>query len=491
MSGKAWVLAVVISGAFAAGLVARPYIGGLESAASVGEGSADKPLYWVAPMDPNYRRDQPGQSPMGMDLIPVYPQDVANEAEPGLVEINPAVVNQLGVKTAVVERRALAPRIDTVGYVGYNEDSLAHINTRVEGWIEKLNVDAVGDPVNKGQVLFELYSPTLVNAQEEYLAVLVSGNAALRRASHRRLLALGLGRDEIERLNRDRKVRQRVQVRAPQDGIVTELGARKGAFIKPSTTVMSLAALDRVWVEAEVFERQSGWLKAGQKAAMSLDYMPGRVWRGAVDYIYPSLDARTRTLRVRLAFDNADGALRPNMFARVRILTEGLADTLSVPAQALIRSARQSRVVLALGEGRFKSVPVEIGLEADGQVEIRRGLSEGQQIVISAQFLLDSESSKSADFSRMEFADEPAAAAPADSLWAQATVLDVDAAAGRIKLRHAAIPEWDWMPMSMNFVIGEDFDAAALPPGASGRFHLRKVEGGMPQVLGFEAEDQS
>lgn len=487
MSGKTIAWSLVLGATFATGLIARPHIDGLDVVADISEDGADKPLYWVAPMDPNYRRDKPGQSPMGMDLIPVYPDDVTNDAEPGLVEINPAVINQLGVKTASVERSALAPQIDTVGYVGYDENSLAHINTRVEGWIEKLNVEAAGDPVKKGQVLFELYSPTLVNAQEEYLAALASGNAALQRASQSRLSALGLGNAEISRLKKERTVRQRVRVRAPQDGIVTELGVRRGAFIKPSTTVMSLAALDQVWVEAEIFERQSAWLHAGQHAMMSLDYMPGREWHGRVDYIYPSLDARTRTLRVRLSFENTDGVLRPNMFARVRVMADGVADALNVPAEAVIRGARQSRVVLAMGEGRFKSIPVDTGLEAAGRIEILRGLSEGQSIVTSAQFLLDSESSKTADFSRMEFVDEAIAEAPADTLWVAGELLSVDESQGLIKLQHDAIPEWDWMPMSMNFAIGEGLDVSALPAAAKGRYQLRKIDGGMPQVLGFEA----
>lgn len=357
-------------------------------------------LYWVAPMDPNFRRDEPGKSPMGMDLVPVY-ADAAGSA-PGVVSIDPTMVNNLGVRTAVVERGTLPRIIETVGYIGYDEDTLQHVHTRVDGWIEKLATTATGDPVSKGQLLFELYSPTLVNAQQEYLAALASKNTILRNASRDRLLALGVTSQDIQRLERDREANQRVRVYAQSDGVIAHLGVREGIFVTPATEVMSVARLDRVWVLAEVFERQSAWVEPGQTATVELDYLPGRLLTGTVDYVYPELDPKTRTLKVRLRFDNESETLRPNMFARVVINGSPIANITHVPRSAVIRGGSSSRVVVDAGDGRFQSREVSIGIESGDRVAIRSGLAEGERVVTSAQFLIDSESNIDTALERLE-----------------------------------------------------------------------------------------
>jgi Cu(I)/Ag(I) efflux system membrane fusion protein len=358
----------------------------------------DEPLYWVAPMDANYRRDKPGKSPMGMDLVPVY----AERDQAGVVEISPQVINNLGVRKSRAERTRVSQDIRTVGYVQYDQDRLVHIHPRVEGWIEKLHIKASGDPVVKGEPLYDIYSPQLVNAQEEMVLALRRGNERLLQASEDRLLALQLTPEFIATLKRDRVVRQTVTFRSPQDGVVDNLNIREGFYVGPNTTLMSIGTLEKVWVEAEVFGSNAGMVHPGQPVTMRLDYFPGKEWRGEVDYIYPSLDATTRTLRVRLRFDNADGKLRPNMYARILIHSTDDSDTLTIPREALIRTGDQDRVVLAMGNGRFKSVEVRAGRHSGGRVEILQGLSEGEEIVSSAQFLLDSESSRTSDFRRME-----------------------------------------------------------------------------------------
>jgi len=357
-------------------------------------------LYWVAPMDPNYRRDEPGKSPMGMDLVAVYADEV--DGQPGVVSIDPVIINNLGVRTQKAAYGPLSQRIETVGYVGYDEDTVQHVHTRVDGWIEKLATKATGDPVKKGQLLFELYSPTLVNAQEEYLTALRSSNKLLLGASKDRLEALGVSKGEIARLTKERTVHQRVRVYAEADGVIANLGVREGIFVTPATEIMSVADLDKVWVLAEVFERQAAWVKAGQKAVVELDYLPGKVWHGVVDYVYPELDPKTRTLKVRLRFDNAAETLRPNMFSRVTIEAEGFGAVVNVPREAVIRGGSVNRVVVALGEGRFLAKPVKIGIESGDRVAIRSGISEGEEIVVSGQFLIDSESNIEAAMSRME-----------------------------------------------------------------------------------------
>ncbi|GAB2681924.1 efflux RND transporter periplasmic adaptor subunit [Aliiglaciecola aliphaticivorans] len=365
-----------------------------------------EPLYWVAPMDPNFKRDKPGKSPMGMDLVPVYAKDasVKNDS-PGTVYIAPNIVNNLGVRTAKVTKSAIQVPIQTVGYVGYNEDALIHIHARAQGWVDKLYVTASGEPVEKDQPLYALYSPELVNAQEEYLLAVNRGNKVLIKAALARLEALQMPDQAISRLKRTGKVMQSVEFRSPQGGVVDNLNIREGFFVNPERTLMSIASLDDVWVETEVLERLSPQVEVGLPVTMSLDYLPGESWQGMVDYIYPTLNAQTRTLRARLRFSNRQQKLKPNMFAHVMIHSKPSKNTLWVPSEAVIRTREQNRVVLALGDGQFKSVAVTLGIVVNdgvnGLAQILEGLEEGDSIVTSAQFLLDSESSITSDFSRM------------------------------------------------------------------------------------------
>ncbi|HDK38119.1 MAG TPA: efflux RND transporter periplasmic adaptor subunit, partial [Thiolapillus brandeum] len=273
-------------------------------------------LYWVAPMDPNYRRDEPGKSPMGMDLIPVY---AGAEEEGSDVTVSPAVVQNLGVRTEAVQIGTLSRLIDTVGYIDYDESKVSHIHLRVAGWIEKLSVKSAGERVRKGQRLFNLYSPDLVNVQEEFVRALNSDNKGLIAASRDRLSALGISHGEIAQLEKGRKVKQTIAIYAPQDGVVSELPVREGMYVKPAMNVMTLADLSSVWLIAEIFERQSNWVRTGDRAEVTLPFLPGKTWQGRVEYIYPSLDSKTRTLMARLRFNNPDESLKPNMYARVKL----------------------------------------------------------------------------------------------------------------------------------------------------------------------------
>ncbi|WP_269519113.1 efflux RND transporter periplasmic adaptor subunit [Alteromonas sp. BMJM2] len=370
--------------------------------------SEKKPLYWVAPMDADYRRDQPGKSPMGMDLVPVFEEGtLSTTAEKGTVVIAPHVINNLGVRTALAERKAINSDIVSVGYVKYDEDEIVHIHPRVEGWIEKLYIKAEGNAVDRGEALYTLYSPQLVNAQEELVIALRRKNSALVNAAKNRLKALQLSPDLIEKLETTQQVQQNITFYAPQSGVVDGLNIREGFFVKPEDTLFSIAKLNKIWVEAEVYERDVVQISKGLPVSMTLDYLPGREWMGKVDYVYPALDEKTRTLRIRLAFDNSDNLLRPNMFANVTIHTRKAKPILVVPEEAVIRTGKQNRVVLALGDGKFKSVSVNIGRVSQDSIEILNGLNEGDRVVTSAQFLLDSESSKTSDFTRMESREKP------------------------------------------------------------------------------------
>lgn len=393
-------LALSVGAATLAALAAGIGIGrGLWPPAAKSESGEREVLYWVAPMDRNYRRDEPGKSPMGMDLVPVY-ADAAPPAEDDAVVIDPAVVQNLGMRSAHAELGPLQRRIEAVGYVQYDEDAMRHIHTRVEGWIESMGVQAAGDPVRKGQTLFEIYSPTLVNAQREYLAALAGSNAELATASSERLAALGMESAAIARLTATRKATRRVRIAAPVDGVTTRLGAREGIYVTPATHMASIADLNRLWLVADVFERQAAWVTPGQRAQVLLDHLPGRVWEGSVDYVYPTLDASTRTLRVRIRFDNPGESLRPNMFARVTLFSRNSEPVIHIPREALIRGGEFDRVALDLGGGRFHSRRVTAGFEAGDRVEIRAGLEAGERVVTSGQFLIDSESNLAAALER-------------------------------------------------------------------------------------------
>lgn len=357
-----------------------------------------KILYWVAPMDANYRRDEPGKSPMGMDLVPVY--DESGSASE--VIISPAVINNMGVRTAKVERNNLWRRIETVASVDFDGSSVSHIHLRTDGWIENLNVRSEGERVKKGDRLFDVYSPTLVNAMEEFVQVSKSKNSRLLKASRDRLKSLGISNKQIANLEKSRNVPQKVAIYAQQDGVVATLNAREGMYVKPVNEVMKLADLSRVWILAEVFESQADWVELGQSADVSLSYMPGKVWQGKVEYIYPSLDPKTRTLKVRLQFDNPEEELKPNMYAHVSIYGGAKKDVLIIPREALIRTGESQRVITALGEGRFAPKNVTAGIESGDWVEIIDGLTEGEKVVVSGQFLIDSEASLKASFMRMQ-----------------------------------------------------------------------------------------
>lgn len=363
-----------------------------------------KPLYWVAPMDASYRRDQPGKSPMGMDLVPVY-DDAASDD--GLVTISPRVENNLGVRTQTVSQRPFVPEINTVGLLEFNQHTLWQINSRVSGWIEKLYVNTEGEKLVKGQKLLSLYSPELVKAQEELLNALRIGNKNLIASSKNRLSALGISQDQISQISSSKKVNQTITIYAPESGYITKLGVREGAYISPAAQIIEAGQLDDIWLQAEVFESQAGLVRVGDKGEMQLDSFPGRTWHGEVDYIYPELNAATRTLKVRVKFDNQDMQLKPNMFAKLKLLSQAQATAVQIPREAVIRAGNFDRVVLAKGDGKYQSVRVTLGRESAGYIEVKDGVNAGDSIVTSAQFLIDSESSLTADFSRMGPIDNP------------------------------------------------------------------------------------
>lgn len=470
LTKKVFSLLIILVIGIALGLtLSRLYPSNAVSPSTNSDKDAKQPLYWVAPMDANYRRDKPGKSPMGMDLIPVYQESqTAENNSPATVRIAPQVVNNLGVRTQTVSLKPMVEEIFTVGYVQYDQDRMIHIHPRVDGWIEKLFVKAAGDPVTKGQALYTLYSPQLVNAQEEFLIALKRNNSSLIVAAKERLRALQLSSEFIKQLQATQEVQQTVTFYSPQAGVVDGLKIREGFYVTPGTTLLSIAQLEQVWVEAEVFERDSALIKSGLQVTMKVDYLPSKSWQGVVDYVYPTLNSKTRTLRVRLKFNNPQALLKPNMFAQVAIVTPQTTDTLLVPKEAVIRTGKQNRVVQALGQGQFKSVAVSIGRVGKNTIEILSGLNEGDEIVTSAQFLIDSESSKSADFQRMAEMSE-------NTVTIQGQVNDVMMTTRVVNISHQPVQAWGWPEMTMDFSAANTLDLTPLQKGQTISFEVTKT----------------
>ena len=366
-----------------------------------------KVKYWRAPMDPTYIRDKPGKSPMGMDLIPVY-EDDAGASPPGWVQIDPRFAQNIGVQLAPVTRADIPFTIRTVATITYDSERVAWVTTKYDGWIEKVYVNYVGETVRAGQRLFEIYSPQLVTTQKEYLQAIdyakrladnkYPDTAARARSlvdsARQRLKYWDIADSQIAELERTREPRRTLAVVASVNGVVVEKmdQALEGMFVKAGMNLYKVANLSTVWAEAEVFEDQAPWLKVGQQVRLESPYEPNRSYLGRVRFVYPFMSEKTRTLRVSIELPNPGLHLRAGMYTNVTLEVPAARQALVVPAEAVIRSGRRDVVVVSLGEGRFQVREVELGVSGDGVLAVTRGLSEGEQVVVSAQFLIDSES---------------------------------------------------------------------------------------------------
>ena len=291
--------------------------------------------YWVSPMDPGYVRDKPGMAPCGMAMVPVY--DDVGEETPGTIKVSGATLQSMGVRTAKVEIRPLSRLTLAVGLVNFNERNLATITTKVNGWLERLYVNATGDPVRKGQALVSIYSPELVSSQEEYLQAvrnlkamqkspvkeMVDGAKRLAEASRRRLAYFDISAGQIDALERTGQVKKNLTLASPANGIVTKRMVTQGMYVTAGTPLLEVADLSTVWVDADIYQYELPWIKVGQPVTMTLDYIPGETFPGKIDYIYPYLKEASRTAKVRLRFSNPGLKLKPEMFAQVKIESPG------------------------------------------------------------------------------------------------------------------------------------------------------------------------
>lgn len=377
--------------------------------AAAGSAPGEKKIkYWVAPMDPNYVSDKPGKSPMGMELVPVYEDESQGEDAVGIVHIDPSFVQNIGVQWVKAERRDIPFSIRTIGTVNYSDRRISQVNVKYSGWIENVRVNFVGEPVKKGQALFEVYSPELVTTQKEYLNALdyreqlsrgdypeIQERAdSLLKSSRERLRNWDFTSGQVEELEQSGEPSRTITVFSPADGVVISKMEQslEGMYVKPGMTLYKIADLSTVWVEAEIFESQLSLLKAGQRASLEFPSLPGKKYRGVIRYLYPFLNQKSRTMKVSIEIANPGQRLRKDMYADIIFDIPSARQVLTVPEDAVIHSGRRNVVVLSLGDGAFQVREVELGLNGDHVWEVRNGISEGDLVVTSSQFLIDSES---------------------------------------------------------------------------------------------------
>jgi Cu(I)/Ag(I) efflux system membrane fusion protein/cobalt-zinc-cadmium efflux system membrane fusion protein len=368
-------------------------------------GKERKILYWRAAMDPTEIYDKPGKSKMGMELIPVYEGEEAGGA--GSITIDGALQQNMNLRVAKVERRDISNVIRAYGKVTYAEDKKYSVNTKISGWIEKLYVNTTGQKVQKGQPLLEIYSPELVSTQEEYLLALnnydklASSPYESIRNNAKKMLTLAqdrleywdISKEEIDKIEEMGQSRRTILLKSQISGIVTHKSVVEGDKVGPGMDLFHIADLSKIWVEASVYESELSLVKVGQKAELELDHIMGQKLEGKVDFIYPYLDQKSRTNNVRLVFSNRDLFLKPDMYATVSIYSHVASDSLAIPSEAIIHSGKRKIVFATKGEGKFEPREVKIGAESeDGYIQIISGLFDNEEVVVSGQFLLDSES---------------------------------------------------------------------------------------------------
>ncbi|UCF79979.1 MAG: efflux RND transporter periplasmic adaptor subunit [Acidobacteriota bacterium] len=364
-------------------------------------------------MHPTYMSNQPGACPIcGMDIVEVeeeghggHEDDASTPEGYATVKLSPERQQLIGVRTAAVERRALTKKLRTVGVVQFDEDRIYHTHLKVNGWIEEAFVTYEGQKLYRGQPLFTLYSPELFATEQEFVLALETvrkigkgeqseaalGAQAILEAARQRLQLWDIEPREIERLESTRKPQRAVTFHSYMDGFVERITMRHGMYVTPEMELFSLADLSWVWVEAAVYEYELGLIKEGQNAWLTLSYFPGRRFYGKVIYIYPTLDAKTRTARVRFEFENPEFHLKPDMYANVNMEIP-LGRALSVPRDVVLDTGTRKIVFVALGDGRFEPRDITVGREAEGYYEVLGGLREGDEVVTNANFMIDSES---------------------------------------------------------------------------------------------------
>lgn len=443
-----WILTILLATTLIAVLVAGP--SAKPSAASGTSASEKKVLYWIDAMNPTHRFDKPGKAPDGMELVPVYAESATPAAsqktvlywvdpmhpayksdKPGIapdcgmqlvpvyadggeppatstvsgysnVKLTSDRQQLIGVQTGVSEMRSLGRSVRTVGRVAVDETRLYKITTKFDGYIEKLYVNVTGQQIRKGQPLFSVYSPDLLSTQQEYLlAMRVAKQApSLLTAARQRLLLWDITPAEIRELERTGTARKSITIDSPTNGFVLNKIAIDGARVTAGEPLFEIANLDRVWIQADVYESELQFVRIGAPATTTLSYIPGRTWTGRVTFIAPTVDPMTRTVKVRSEFDNADGALKPDMFGDV-VIQQPARAAIVVPDSAVLQTGTRSVVFVVKRDGTFEPREVSVGTKTEQVYEVRSGLKAGEKVVTQANFLVDSESRLKAALAQM------------------------------------------------------------------------------------------
>ena len=462
-----------------------------QKAGDIDPSNGKKVLYWHDPMAPGQKFDKPGKSPyMDMQLVPVYADAAGND---GGVAIDARVQQNLGIRTAPVKRGALVSRVEAVGSVAYNDRDVAVVQARSNGFIEHLYVRAPLDPVRRGQVLAEVYVPDWISAQEEYLAALRISRAdpnafsGLVDAARQRMRLTGMTDAQIARVEATGAMQARMTLVAPAGGVVTELSAREGMTVMTGAPLFRINGLGTVWVNAEVPETLAARIRPGAVVQATASALPGETFKGKVSAILPEVNATTRTVKARVELANPGGRLVPGMFANVDFAPSEAKSALVVPMEAIIQTGKRAVVIVAQPDGGFAPVDVELGAESDGQTEIRKGLDEGQRVVVSGQFLIDSEASLRGTGNRMAGANVQ----PTANVRHHATGVIESINGNEVTLSHDAIPSLGWGPMTMSFSLADSALAKNVSNGQKVVFDLRKRGDGEYEIVSIAQTEAS
>jgi membrane fusion protein, copper/silver efflux system len=364
-------------------------------------------LFYRNPMNPGVTSPVPAKDSMGMDYVPVYKTNnkEANEVK-GSVNIDAVTVQNIGIRTATAKKSVLSHIVRAVGRVAYDEERIVRLHPKTEGWIETLRVDKTGEWVKKNDDLLSIYSPQLVSSQQEYILALNNlkvlekspiedirrGAEELVKSSRERLNLLDVPAHQLHDLTSSHTIKKSLHIHTPADGIVINIGAREGQYVTPETELYMIADLSKVWVYADIYEYELPWVKVGDPVEMQLAGVPGRIFKGHLAFIYPYAEAKTRTIKVRLAFDNAQLLLKPELFTEVTIYAGKQEDAVVIPSEAVIRSGAKNQVFVVRGAGKFEPRLITTGLSSNNEIAVLDGLEAGEEVVTSAQFLIDSES---------------------------------------------------------------------------------------------------
>jgi Cu(I)/Ag(I) efflux system membrane fusion protein len=486
MKSKNVIVALVAAGVVGAGGYGL-YQAGLHKGMSMpAPATQRRVLYWHDPMVPGQHFDKPGKSPfMDMQLVPVYADQAGGGGGGGGgggIGISQGMRQNLGIRTADVEKGSLGMTVEAVGNVAYNERDVALVQARSNGYVEKLYVRAPLDPVKKGQPLAELYVPDWVAAQEEYLSVKRmgqgAGSAGLLDAARQRMRLAGMGEDQIRLVEATGRTHPRLTVSAPIGGVVAELGAREGMTVANGAPLFRINGLRTVWVNAELPENVAALVRPGTPVAARTPALPGTTFSGKVGAILPEIDPGTRTVKARIELANPSGQLVPGMFATVVLRPAPAGEVLLVPSEALVRTGKRSLVIVEQEDGRFMPVEVEPGAEANGKTEVRKGLQAGQKVVASGQFLLDSEASLKGIEARMEAAAPPAAVQTHHGVGKVENI-----GKDEITISHTPIASLNWPAMTMGFKPPSTGLPGTLRVGDEVSFDIQANEDGSYRIV--------